>query len=138
MARGLEPGARIYTIEINDELHDFSNSYFSRAGVSELIVSLSGKAQDAIPSINEEFDLVFIDGDKREYKDYFNLVIGKLKRGGFIIADNVLWGNKVLDASTNDQQTRGIMDFNEMISRRTDIEKLIIPLRDGLMIIRKM
>jgi predicted O-methyltransferase YrrM len=138
MARGLEPGARIYTIEINDELHDFSNSYFSRAGVSELIVSLSGKAQDAIPSINEEFDLVFIDGDKREYKDYFNLVIGKLKRGGFIIADNVLWGNKVLDASTNDQQTRGIMDFNEMISRRTDVEKLIIPLRDGLMIIRKM
>lgn len=138
MAKGTEQGARIYTIEINDELHEFSTSYFKKAGVADKIISLTGKAQDIIPDINEKFDLVFIDGDKREYSEYFNIVIKKLNPGGYIIADNVLWGEKVLDSSTNDPQTKGVIEFNEMISNRKDIEKVIIPLRDGLMLIRKI
>lgn len=137
LARGLHPGGKLFTIEINDELSDFSNSYFKRAGVADCIVAITGRAQDIIPDLGEEFDLVFIDGDKREYIEYFKTVIGKVRKGGFIIADNVLWGDKVLDSSTNDQQTRGIIDFNEMIRERDDIEKLIVPFRDGLMFIRK-
>jgi caffeoyl-CoA O-methyltransferase len=84
------------------------------------------------------FDLVFIDGDKREYVDYYKLIIGKVKTGGFILADNVLWGEKVLDSETVDQQARGIIEFNEMISKETNIENVLIPVRDGLMLIRKM
>jgi caffeoyl-CoA O-methyltransferase len=137
LARGLRPGGKLFTIEINDELSDFSNSYFKRAGVADSIVAMSGRAQEIIPDLDEEFDLVFVDGDKREYTEYFEIVIGKVRKGGFIIADNVLWGSKVLDSSTNDQQTKGIIDFNEMILNRDDIEKLIVPFRDGLMIIRK-
>jgi predicted O-methyltransferase YrrM len=83
------------------------------------------------------FDLVFLDGDKREYIDYYSLVIDKVKPGGFILADNVLWGGKVIDKGTSDPQVRGIIDFNEMILRETGIEHIIIPLRDGLMLIRK-
>jgi len=83
------------------------------------------------------FDLVFIDGDKREYIEYFNLIIGKVKPGGFIIADNVLWGGKVVEEDTTDPQARGIIGFNKMLKNATGIENVIIPLRDGLMIIRK-
>ena len=83
------------------------------------------------------FDLVFIDGDKREYTEYYRLIIDKVKPGGFILADNVLWGEKVLDKETKDPQTRGIIDFNEMIKNENTIEKVILPLRDGLMLIRK-
>jgi caffeoyl-CoA O-methyltransferase len=83
------------------------------------------------------FDLVYIDGDKREYCEYFEAVINKVRPGGFIIADNVLWGDKVLDRDARDPQTRGIIDFNEMIIKRDDVEKVILPVRDGLMLIRK-
>jgi caffeoyl-CoA O-methyltransferase len=101
------------------------------------IIQLSGKAQDIIPGLDIMFDLVFIDGDKREYIEYYKLIINKVKPGGFIVADNVLWGGKVLDKDTNDAQARGIIDFNEMIRSETNIENVLIPLRDGLMVIRK-
>ncbi|MDX9811857.1 MAG: O-methyltransferase [Bacteroidales bacterium] len=138
LARGLRPGGKLYTIESNDELDDFARNYFIRAGLEEKIVKLTGRAQDLIPTLNMDFDLVFIDGDKREYSEYFMSVIGKVKPGGFIIADNVLWGNKVLETDTSDRQTRGILEFNSMILGRNDIEKVILPLRDGLMLIRKL
>ncbi len=83
------------------------------------------------------FDLVFIDGDKREYIEYYRLIIDKVKPGGFILADNVLWGGKVLEKETTDPQARGIIEFNEMIRKETIIDNVIIPLRDGLMLIRK-
>ena len=83
------------------------------------------------------FDLVFIDGDKREYDEYYKLIIDKVNQGGIILVDNVLWGGKVLEKETTDPQTRGIIDFNEMIRKETIIENIIIPLRDGLMLIRK-
>ncbi len=137
LARGLRKGGQIITIESNDELYEFSNSYFHKAGVADRIFQVTGRAQDVIPGLDQYFDLVYIDGDKREYSDYYQLVIDKVKEGGFVMVDNVLWGDKVLEKETKDQQTRGIIEFNEMIIRQYNIENIILPLRDGLMIIRK-
>jgi caffeoyl-CoA O-methyltransferase len=136
MAKGLRPGGRLITIEINDELVHFSREFFNRAGMNETIEQLTGRAQDIIPGLQHKFDLVFIDADKREYCEYFRLVKEKIRPGGFVIADNVLWGGKVLDEKTKDQQTKGIIEFNKMISREPGIENIILPLRDGISIIR--
>jgi caffeoyl-CoA O-methyltransferase len=138
LAKGLNEGGKLITIEINDELESFSRSYFERTGLSEKIVQLTGRAQEIIPELNEIFDLVFIDGDKREYCEYFRFVINKVRKGGLIIADNVLWGGKALENDTKDQQSRGIIEFNEMIRNERGVENLILPFRDGLMIIRKL
>jgi caffeoyl-CoA O-methyltransferase len=137
LAKGLKPGGKLFTVEFNDEISEFSQSYFRKAGVSSKIIQLTGRAQDVVPELDLEFDLAFIDGDKREYTEYYNMIIRKIRPGGFIIADNVLWGDKVLDPFTMDQQTRGIIDFNEMISVQKDIENVILPVRDGLMLITK-
>jgi caffeoyl-CoA O-methyltransferase len=138
LARGLKSGGRLITIEPNDELVSFSQTYFSRAGVDEKITKVTGRAQDIIPGLDQQFELVFIDGDKREYTEYYNLIINKVSPGGFIIADNVIWGGKVFDKTTKDPQAKGIVEFNEMISQQKNIESLILPLRDGLMLIRKL
>jgi caffeoyl-CoA O-methyltransferase len=138
LAKGLKPGGKLYTIEINDELKEFSHSYFIKAGFGSSIIQINGRAQDIIPEMKQTFDLVYIDGDKREYTEYYNIIIDKIKTGGIIIADNVLWGNKVLDNNNKDPQTRGINEFNEMIRKQTNIEKLILPVRDGVMLIRKL
>jgi caffeoyl-CoA O-methyltransferase len=137
LAKGLEPGGKLYTIELNDELTSFSSSYFRKAGAGSKITQLTGNALEIIPLLDILFDLVFIDGDKREYCDYFRLVIDKIRPGGFILADNVLWGGAVLEKTTNDPQAEGIVDFNEMIQREKNIENVMLPLRDGLMLIRK-
>jgi predicted O-methyltransferase YrrM len=138
LAKGLKPGGTITTIEADDELDGFSEYYFRKSGMEPAIKKLTGRLQDLIGSINDEFDLVFIDGDKREYTEYYNLVFGRVRHGGYIIADNILWGGKVLENGTRDPQTTGIIEFNEMISRQTNIENIILPVRDGLMIIRKL
>ena len=137
LAKGLKPGGKLITIESNDELTAFSHSYFCRAGADSKIKQLTGNALDIIPGLDIIFDLVFIDGDKREYVEYYRLIIDKVKPGGFILADNVLWGGKVLEKETTDPQALGIIDFNEMIRNETIIEDVIIPIRDGLMLIRK-
>ena len=137
LAKGLKPGGKLITIEINDELNSFSHSYFCRAGVESMISQITGNALDAIPHLDLMFDLVFIDGDKREYTEYFRLIIDKVKPGGFILADNVLWGGNVLDNETSDTQTKGVIEFNEMILKEKNIEIVMLPLRDGLMMIRK-
>ncbi len=138
LAKGLKPGGKLYTIEINDELKEFSSSWFRKAGLQESIVQLTGRAQDIIPGLDSGFDLAYIDGDKREYSEYYKIIIRKMKPGGFIFADNILWGEKVLEKNSRDPQTRGIIEFNEMIQLQKDIEKVILPLRDGLMLIRKI
>lgn len=138
LARGLNDGGRLITVEINDELKEFALSYFRKAGVASKIRQITGRMQEVITEIKEEFDLVFIDGDKREYTDYYKLIIDKVRPGGFILADNVLWGGKALDSNTRDPQARGIIEFNEMIREQKNIENLILPLRDGLMLIRKL
>lgn len=137
LSKGLKPDGKLITIELNDELSDFARSYFHKAGAGEKITQMTGNALEIIPSLNLMFDLVFIDGDKREYIYYYRAIIDKVKTGGFILADNVLWGGKVVDKDISDPQARGIIDFNEMILKETNIEHVIIPLRDGLMLIRK-
>jgi caffeoyl-CoA O-methyltransferase len=136
MAKGLAPGGKLITIEINDEIATFTRSYFSKAGLDGKIELLNGNALEIIPSLDYNFGLVFIDADKRDYCDYFNMVLDKVVPGGFILADNVLWGGQVVE-DTKDQQARGIIEFNEMIRKRDDVDKLILPVRDGLMVIRK-
>ena len=138
LAKGLKEGGKLYTIEINDELTEFSQHYFEKAGVADKIVQLTGDAVEIIPTLDVTFDLIYIDGDKREYIKYFEASLEKLNEGGTIIADNILWGDKVLDSDTKDQQTRGVIAFNEAIKERKDIEKVIIPLRDGLTLIRRI
>ena len=126
LSKGLKTGGRLITIESNDELFEFTRSYFRKSGSDNKIIPMTGRAQDIIPGLGYFFDLVYIDGDKREYCEYYNLVIDKVNQGGFIIADNVLWGGKIGDKDTKDQQTRGIIEFNEMIRSDNRIEKLIL------------
>lgn len=137
LAKGLRPDGDLITIELNDELTGFANSYFMRAGVDSKIIQMTGKAQEILPALDQNFDLVYLDGDKREYIEYFHLVIDKVKPGGFILADNVFWGGKALEGDTSDPQARGIIEFIEMIKNDPAVERVIIPLRDGLMLIRK-
>lgn len=137
LAKGLRPGGKLITIELNDELTTFAGSYFKKAGLSSVIEQHTGNALKIIPRLKFLFDLVFIDADKREYVDYYKVVIDKVKPGGFIIADNVLWGGKVMQKKTRDPQASGIIEFNEMMCNETGVEKLILPVRDGLMLIRK-
>ena len=138
LARGLRQGGKLYTVEINDELSEFARSYFIKAGVDALITQITGNAIEVVSGLNIKFDLIFIDGDKREYCDYYRVAKKKVKKGGFILADNVLWGDKVLEKETKDQQSVGILQFNEMLMTEKDIEHVILPLRDGLTLIRKL
>ncbi|MCK5537871.1 MAG: O-methyltransferase [Bacteroidales bacterium] len=138
MAKGLSPNGVLHTIEINDELESIIRKYIKKVDFESKIKLHIGDALTIIPSMEMEFDLVFIDADKRLYSQYYDLVIDKLKPGGFIIADNVLWGEKVIEAiQQNDLYTKGIVDFNNKIIKDNRVENFILPLRDGISIIRK-
>jgi caffeoyl-CoA O-methyltransferase len=138
LAKGLREGGKLITIEIDDELEDMAKKYFIKAGVDHLIIQKIGSALDIIPSLNETFDLVFIDAHKSEYPAYYEAVFDKVKSGGYIIADNTLWSGKVLEnQARHDLQTLGIIQFNGMIKNDNRVEKVILPLRDGMTIIRK-
>lgn len=138
MAEALEKDAEIHTIEINDEMEDFIMKYVSRSPYADRIKLHIGDALEVIPSLDMWFDLVFIDGDKRLYNQYYDLVFDKVPSGGIILADNTLWDGKVLTTPhRSDLQTIGIMDFNNRIKTDCRVEKVILPLRDGLSIIRK-
>ena len=138
LAEGLSEGGEIHTIEIDDEMEDFIRDQLEQSDLKEKIHLHIGDALEIIPKLEGHFDLVFIDADKRDYCDYYNLVFDKTREGGIILADNTLWNGKVLEEPhTNDQQTYGIMRFNEMIAKDKRIEKVILPLRDGLTIIYK-
>lgn len=138
MAMALTGGATLYTIERNDELADISHKYFEKSGMAERIKSYTGDALQVIPTLDPIFDMVFIDGDKREYCDYYNALFSKVRKGGFIIADNILWDGKVTDSSDSDKMTMGIRDFNDLVLNDIRTENTIIPVRDGLMVIRKL
>ncbi len=137
MAKALPKDGVLHTIEINDELQELSMEYFKRSGVSGKIVVHTGDAKEIIPTIDETFNLVFLDGNKREYLQYYNLIFDKVTPGGYILADNVLWGGKVSDPDDNEPMTKGIREFNSGIKNDNRVEKVILPLRDGLMLIRK-
>jgi predicted O-methyltransferase YrrM len=138
LARGLQPGGRLTTIEINDELEGIARKYFELAGLGQVIEQRIGPALEVLPQLAGPFDLVFIDGDKREYGDYYELIVPRVTAGGWILADNTLWDGKVVsEPAEADAQTRGIMEFNARVAADQRVEKVILPLRDGLSIIRK-
>jgi len=138
LAKGLQADGRLHTIEINDELEAIAKKYFAKAGLANKIVQHIGDARTIIPKLDETFDLVFIDADKREYSSYFDLVFDKVKSGGIIIADNILWNGKVVETvDPTDEQTIGILNFNQKIKNDPRVNQLILPFRDGLMLIRK-
>lgn len=138
MAEGLEEGALIHTLEINDEMEDFIRKYLDRSLHKDKIQVHFGDALAIIPVLGETFDMVFIDADKRLYAEYFDLVFPLVRPGGLILADNTLWDGKVLEEPhTSDKQTIGILSFNDKIKEDTRIEKVILPLRDGLTMIWK-
>jgi predicted O-methyltransferase YrrM len=139
LAEGLSEKGMLHTIEINPELEEIILKYFNEAGVSEKINLHIGDAVEIIPTLDETFDLVFIDADKENYLNYYNLVFDKVKNGGFIIADNVLWDGKVLNEPlSSDTETKAIREFNSFIQQDERVENLLLPLRDGLMLIRKL
>ena len=137
LAKGLKPGGKLHTIEINDELQPFIETTVRKAGLQETIILHTGDARKIIPSLKEKFDLVFVDGDKEQYLEYYKAVFGKTLTGGYILADNVLWSGKVL-APSKDKETNGIIEFNEFVKNDDRVDKMIIPFRDGLMLIRKI
>ena len=138
LAKGLPEGGKLHTIEINDELENMAQKYFIKAGLGNKIIQHIGDAKIIIPSLKETFDLVFIDGNKRDYSTYFDLVFEKVNSGGMMIADNILWSGKVAEAiEPSDEQTLGILNFNKKIKDDPRVSQVILPVRDGLMLIRK-
>ena len=139
LAEGLiAPDGELHTIEIDDELEDFIRSHFEAYPLADHLHLHIGDARDILPTIDKTFDLVFMDANKREYSEYYDLVFPRLAPGGFIIADNTLWDGKVVDWGKKlDAQTEGILKFNDYVAQDDRVEKVIIPLRDGLTIIYK-
>ncbi|MDR0864267.1 MAG: O-methyltransferase [Candidatus Symbiothrix sp.] len=139
LAEALPEGAEIHTIEKDEEMEDFIWKQFNPSGLKDKIHLHIGDALEIIPRLEGNFDMVFIDADKRLYNEYYDLVFDKVNPGGIILADNTLWSGKVLEAPhSGDKQTIGILNFNEKIKQDTRIEKVILPLRDGLTIIYKL
>lgn len=138
LAEGLQKDGKLYTIDINEELETMITTYFKEAKLDSKIELLIGNALKLIPNLDIIFDLVFIDADKENYSTYYDLVFQKLKIGGYIIADNVLWSGKVIaKQDKDDKDTRAIKDFNQKVQQDHRVENVLMPIRDGLMVIRK-
>jgi len=136
--KGRGEGVVLHTLEVNPEFEERIRKYIGEAELEEIIVLHIGEALEIIPTLNESWDLVFIDADKPNYLNYYNLVFPSVRPGGWIIADNVLWDGKVIDNPAKmDKDTRGIFEFNEFIQNDDRVENLLLPIRDGLMVIRK-
>lgn len=139
LAEGLEEGGKVYTFEINDEQEDFTRPWIENSPVADKIEFIIGDAIAKAPKLGIEFDMAFIDGDKRTYLETYEMALRVVKPGGFILADNTLWDGHVIDhAYDKDQQTKGIEKFNDFVAKDDRVERVILPLRDGLTIIRKV
>lgn len=140
LARGLGEKGKLITLDINDELETMVRGFFEKSGISHKIDYRLGNAMKLIPEINENFDMVFIDADKANYSNYYNLVIDKVNPGGIILADNVLWSGKILveEGKKIDKDTQALLDFNRMVQNDSRVENVLLPIRDGLMIARKL
>jgi len=139
LAAGLAPTGILHTMERNDELHAAASAFVARSERAAQIKLHTGDARHIIPTLNTPFDLVYIDGDKREYSEYYHAVFHNVRAGGFILADNVLWNGKALATpAAADAQTQGIIAFNELVQADARVENVLLPLRDGLTIIRKL
>ncbi|MFN7494415.1 MAG: O-methyltransferase [Cyclobacteriaceae bacterium] len=137
LAEGLNPTGKLITIDINEELETRVRGYFKDAGLENQIDYRIGDAAEIIPTLKETFDLVFIDADKENYQRYYDLVFDKVVIGGFIMADNVLWSGKVV-GEKKDKDTRAIMAFNDFVTSDPRVENMLLPLRDGIMLARKL
>lgn len=138
LAEGLNDGDEVHTLEIDDEIEDFTRSHLDRSPYGKRIKFLIGDALEIVPTLTDVYDLVFIDANKRDYLKYYELVLPKVRPGGFILADNTLWDGKVVtDPHSRDAQTVGIEQFNDFIAGDNRVEKVILPLRDGLTILWK-
>jgi predicted O-methyltransferase YrrM len=137
MAMAIEDNAHLITIEANEELEYTILENLKKAEVFHKVSLKIGQAVDIIPTLSTSFDLIFLDADKMNYPVYFDLLLTKLNPGGFLLADNVLWNGKVTDAAAQDAETNAIRLFNKKVSAETDVEQIILPIRDGLSLIRK-
>jgi predicted O-methyltransferase YrrM len=137
LAEGLADGGVVHSIEINTENEEIIRKYIEKTGNTHKILLHFGDARDIIPEIGLMFDLVFLDADKESYIDYFKLVINRVRPGGIILADNVLWDGKVLDKNATDKESVGIRKFNDYIKNHDQIDHVLLTIRDGIMIIRK-
>jgi caffeoyl-CoA O-methyltransferase len=138
LAEGLAEGGKILTLDKNEELEDLVKDFVGRSDYKDAITMRIGDAMEIIPTLKESFDLVFIDADKSNYINYYNLVIDKLTPGGYILIDNVLWSGKVLqDVPKEDVDTAALVELNDLIHDDDRVQELLLPIRDGLMIVRK-
>ena len=137
LAEGLSLGGQLITLDVNEELESKARGYFIKAGLENVIDYRIGNALRILPDLQVNFDLVFIDADKENYSNYFDLVIDKVSAGGYLMADNVLWSGKVLDAKP-DKDTRAIFEFNKKVQADSRVENVLVPIRDGILMIRKL
>ena len=138
LCEGMDKDGILHTIDNKKELVEIQNKYFKKANLKDKIVQHLGDAKNIITSIDEEFDIVFIDADKESYPEYYDLIIKKVRSGGIIIADNILWSGKILEkVEKDDQATKSIIEFNNKIIEDDRVKNIILPIRDGLNIIRK-
>lgn len=138
LAEGLQEGGKLYTFEINDEMEDFTRPWIEESSVADKIDFRIGDANVEAPKLGVMFDMAFVDGDKRTYIETYEMVMSVLKPNGYILADNTLWDGHVIDPAYDcDQQTQGIRKFNDFIAQDPRVEVVILPLRDGLTLIRK-
>ena len=138
LARGLKKGGELHTIDINEELEEFACSFIQKAGLKESVEMHIGNALDIIPDLQEKWDLVFIDADKENYINYYNLVFDSLRKGGVIIFDNVLWSGKVTeDIDPKDKETKALVELAKLLEKDNRVENVLLPIRDGLFMVRK-
>jgi predicted O-methyltransferase YrrM len=137
LAQGLSSNGLLHTIEVNEEMQPIIQKYIEKAGLKEKIIPHTGDAVEIVPTLEDTFDLVFIDAGKKDYEAHFELVINKVRQGGFILVDNVLWSQKVI-ADKLDQGTRIVDLFNKKIQNDPRVENVILPIRDGITLIRKL
>lgn len=138
LAEGLQENGKLLTIDVNEELEDFVRSFFNQSSLRDKIEFRIGNAAEIIPTLTQTFDLVFIDADKLNYDKYYDLVFDKVRQGGYIISDNVLWSGKVADLSKNDKDTVSIRAFNQKLHDDPRTENILLPIRDGLILVRKL
>ena len=139
LSEGLTKGGRIHTVDINEELYDLQRKYFKKSPFNDNIIQHLGNALEVIPTMDNNFDLIFLDADKNKYPEYLDVLISKLKIGGVLLSDNVLWDGKVLNPiSEKDISTKAIVKYNKLLSQREDMDNVILPIRDGLTISRKI
>lgn len=138
LAQGLKPEGTLYTIEVNEEIVEVAQQYIAESEYSKLIQVIHGNAIEVVPQLSTFFDLIYIDGEKAEYPEYLEVCLPHLKVGGYLIADNVLWDGKILNTEAQDKATQALRKFNDAIKNNPSLEKVLLPLRDGLFLCRKI